>query len=238
VNAVATSVVGGFDALFRAQQGWLVRHLATRVDRRDVDLAEDLAQQVLLEAARYLPAARFTDPAGAAARAWLTTIARHVLYHHYQHNPGRRGAYEVSVDPTETWRACWAMTPAPDVADQAVTRADLVAATSADPQAGRLLRMRGAGWTWERIGAALGQDRNALRMRLDLLMRAVAHADDTATEVLPGVSDQDRARALVGAGAGRAELAATLGISTFAARQLLVAARATGAPPFRSGVAR
>lgn len=215
-----------FEALYRAHRGWLVAHIAARVDRRDVDTAEDLAQLVFLDAAHYLDGTRFTDPTGAAARAWPTTIARHVIYHHYRESPGRRGARETSVDPTEAWRSCWTTTAVCDHADHAALRADLATAfRHADP----LLRDAAAlrllhGWTWERIGAALGQDRSGLRLRLDGLLADALQSGPTPTGI-----DPDRVAALIAAGTGRVRLAAALGISKFAARQLLLAARTTDA---------
>jgi DNA-directed RNA polymerase specialized sigma24 family protein len=105
----------GLAAALAEDRAWLVRLCARLAG--DVVVAEDLAQEVLLEAWRH--AHTLTEPSGRPA--WMAAIARNV-YLRWGSARGRRAAREVPLGPDET---------ASDVRDDT----DLVGGSRSPPRA-------------------------------------------------------------------------------------------------------
>lgn len=153
-----------FDEMFRAHRSWLVRYVANRVRPGDNDMADDLAQVAFLRAWRALPEARLES--AHAERAWLCTIARHVLADHYLANATRQRAREEATDPTDV--TAWhtgTRGAIPDDADRVCTVVDIVrsmAAASAEHR--HLVALRLIGETpWTVLAGATRQGKGTVR---------------------------------------------------------------------------
>ncbi|MBN2799980.1 MAG: sigma-70 family RNA polymerase sigma factor [Deltaproteobacteria bacterium] len=82
-----------FEALVRAEQGWLVRYLTYLLhDRSD---AEEVAQRVFVRAYQ-----RSHQYQGGNLRAWLRKIATHLAYN-FSRDRGTRRRYEDQAVPAE-----------------------------------------------------------------------------------------------------------------------------------------
>jgi len=153
-----------FDELFRKHQSWLVRYVANRVRPGDNDVADDIAQVAFLRAWRALPAARLES--AEAERAWLCTIARHVLADHYGANATRQRAREESTDPTDVtaWHAD-ARGAIPDDADRVCAVVDIARSTAAvTAEHRRLVALRLIGETsWAVLAGATRQGKGTVR---------------------------------------------------------------------------
>lgn len=153
-----------FDELFRAHRPWLVRYVANRVRPGDTDVADDLAQVAFTRAWRALPEARLES--AQAERAWLCTIARHVLADHYRANATRQRAREEATDPTDVtaWHA-EARGAIADDADRVCTVVDIarsMAAASAEHR--RLVALRLIGETsWALLAGSARQGKSTVR---------------------------------------------------------------------------
>jgi RNA polymerase sigma-70 factor (ECF subfamily) len=83
----------------------LPRYLTRQVRRDDRDMADDLAQIVFLRAWEALPGVQLAT--AEVERAWLCTIAKHVVVDHYRRSGAQQRARETATDPTDpaAWHA-------------------------------------------------------------------------------------------------------------------------------------
>ncbi len=88
-----------FDAFFRRHQVWLPRYLTRQVRPGDSDVADDLAQVTFVRAWQALPGLHLASVE--VERAWLCTIARHVVADHYRRTGVQQQAREAATDPTD-----------------------------------------------------------------------------------------------------------------------------------------
>ncbi len=137
----AASMVASRDRLtevYAEYRPWAVRFISGRVQDRDKQVAEDLAQDTFLRAWPTLATAEFT--AASPPRPWLATIARRVVAEHYRSGPGLQRAAESPVaEDSPVWQTA-AAAPQADAADDVVTdrrQAALTAALNGLPVATR-----------------------------------------------------------------------------------------------------
>lgn len=156
-----------FDELFRAHWSWLMRYIASRVRPGDRDAADDLAQVTFLRAWRALPEARLDTPE--AERAWLCTIARHVMADFYLVNATRQRLCERQTDPTDV--TAWHRAGADAIDDHADRVSDVIDLTrsmaATTPEHRRLVASRLVEETpWALLAGATRQGKAAVRRQV------------------------------------------------------------------------
>ncbi|MGW2545939.1 RNA polymerase sigma factor, partial [Kitasatospora sp. NPDC001574] len=90
-NTATSEPVDRLDALFRLHGRRLVGFITGLVNDSDRPLAEDLAQEVWIQAGRAVHGLRLPDE---RAFSWLAVVARHTVGQHYR----RKGSHEIAMD--------------------------------------------------------------------------------------------------------------------------------------------